>query len=1039
MAIGASIVLNGSFLIAQNANFFEHYTTSEGLSDNVVRAMYQDSRGFLWVGTANGLNRFDGYTFEKFFYDQDDSLSLPASHVRSISEDSLGRLWIGCWGGVARYDPATGVIQRLHLAFDDKGEKVLDVFCDDKGRVWFCMERGLFAFDLDGNRIGRWRESEPAHKFPDDRVGAVQQDGQGRIWASTSAGPGLLDEKTMLFKFHQVTDEASVKRGNMANSTSSMVQNPDGTFYYGTWSLGLRHLDPTSGTIRTWLCNPKHEGLGAFNIVSGVAWFNGQLYLSSHDRGLGTFDGATEQFTFVGDNLLDGVNLPTRQTTSLLATDNILWIGSDQGLYKLDQRKQLFSLHQFRGIRKNSCLPHLTWVSEFEGRPDSLVMASWICGIYGYDVKTRELREHCHPLICPKEGEPRAHFKKVFYDSRGTMWAPSHHGMLREAGSSKLLLRPAEQLHPTYAKNYFTGVVEDGGGNVWASTLDGIVCFEQGRSTFTRYGLDSLAPQMVGKMYDRIFSLAAAPDGDVWFLHSEGLEGVNVGLSVYRGRTKKFEHHPFGQGVMKHYPFARTVHDMIVDGKGYIWISSTRGLVRIDPKHPQDTKLFTTSTGLLSDQCEGLILDTKGALWTWSYFGVTTIDVDQLTIRNFGLKDGLAPTSVNSISPGSDGRVYIGHTNEWLSVYRPPTANPSNCADRVTFTFAELDGAPIRTIDTIHATHDFNFLRLNFSPLNFLRPDDVTYRVEIDGGGQITSYTTSFNELTLSGLAPGAYAIRVWPQHNFGATDAGFGKLMFVVHPAFWQTLWFKLLVAFVLIGGSALAVWLRFRALRKQQEKELQLNWKLASAEMNALRSQMSPHFIFNALNAVNRFIWAEKPKEASNYLIKFSRLTRRVLENSREQWVSLAEDVKTLHYYLELESVNMEHGLDYAITVGDDVDADAVQVPPMLLQPFVENALKHGLKGKLTKGTISIHVAIEGHELKCTIEDDGVGRRETLAHVREGHTSLGTRITAERIEVINALKKTNARFSYVDKKDSAGQGLGTIVVLYLPLVLDM
>jgi len=1023
---------------AQQRNFFEHYTTVDGLSDNVVRAMLLDRRGFLWVGTANGLNRYDGYTFKKYFFEEDDLNSLPTSHVKSLSEDTLGRIWIGCWGGVARFDPASGRMERMQLKFDDTDEKVLHVFCDSSGRVWLSMEQGLYVFSMKGVLMKRWRKHDPESRLVDDRVAAVQQDLQGKIWVSTAGGPGLLDEQTMAFTFFENKDRSANVEKDLVNRTGTFANNPDGTFFYGSWADGLRHFDPNSGKMTTWLCTPEFAGQGAFNIITGVQWFDGQLFIASHDKGLGTFDTLQKQFHFVRDLGLDGIALPTRQITGLLATANILWIASDKGLWKLDIRKQHFKRHLLKGVTKNSCLPNFASMTEVPHHPDSLLIPAWTCGIYGYNLKDRTLKEHCRPQICPVDGVPRADFKKVMFDRGGTLWAPSHQGMFREKNGRAELLRPADQLHPIYAPNYFTDVVEGPTGDAWAGTLDGIIRFHTSGNGFERLTIDSLAPDLVGRVSDRIYAVAAGPDQSVWFLRSEGVAGTSIGVSVYRPTTMTFEHHVAGEGVLANYPFKRTANDMVVDKAGRLWITSDRGLVRIDPNNPTDTKLFTTSTGLASDLCQDIVMDSSGDIWTASFYGVSVIHPNLLTIRNYGAKDGLAEAGVTSLSAGLDRRVYVGHDTQWLSVYEPIDAGRIHYDDgKLTFTSAHVNGAEVPLTDTISVGHDFNFVRLTFSPLNFLLPSDNSYRVEIAGTGTPTIYTTTANELVLSDLAPGHYGLRIVSTGLL--SDETEGTIVLHVVPAFWQTLWFKALMAFLLIGGAALGVWLRFRALRKQQETELQLNWKLASAEMNALRSQMSPHFIFNALNAVNRFIWSEQPKEASNYLIKFSRLTRRVLENSREQWVSLAEDVKTLRFYLELESVNMEHGLDFNIMVADDVDADAVQVPPMLLQPFVENALKHGLKAKSAKGTISIHVGIEGHELKCTIEDDGVGRMETLAHVREGHTSLGTRITAERIEVINALKKTNARFSYVDKKDSSGRGLGTIVILYLPLVLEM
>jgi len=1020
---------------AQQPYFFDRLTTRDGLSDSNIDDLFLDSKGFLWVTTANGLNRYDGYEFRQFHFSQQDTMSLPTGRTTGVSEDSLGRIWVGCWGGVARYDPASGFMQRISVDVGDPGVKVRSLHCDRRGRVWLSMEVGLYVFDLDGARIKAW----PRGTLPDDVTVAVYEDSQGRIWAENKAGPCLLDEETLEFRHFPENDPPYLKGNGWIGSTIGMEENPDGTFYHGSWANGLKLFDPTTGKTRTWLHSPQFAGHGAFNVITAVRRFGGQLWLASHDRGLGTFDPATETFTYLSDLGLEGLTLPTVQVSQLLVAGNILWIATDRGLYRLDRRKQLFSVHNLSGIRKGSCYPDVNHVAEVKGRPDSLLISTMTCGLYDYGTASRKRRPRCGPVLCPSGQENSFDISTIFIDSRGVVWFPTHQGMVREEGVQRLIVAVPE-VKQRVADNYFIDVLEDEAGDIWAATLRGIVRFPQGGQHFERFLLDSIAPELKGRVTDRIVDLALSPNGDVWAVRDDYREEYRVGLTVFRKATGKFESYCTGTGQMADYPFFRTSGTtMEVDSKGRLWCATQRGLAILDGGTLAVERVLTTTSGLHSDLCAMLCKASDGRMWIASRSGISIIDPTDFSIMNFSAKDGFAPDGIASLTAGSNGRVYLGHGRDWLSIYDPADIRWDATPDRLTVTAVETSTGFLPPSEGIEVPHDFGFIRIAFSPLNFLPADDNRYRVVIRGGAGVSDYVTSANELTLSGIAPGRYEIGITPVHPYLTGGQEPWLIQLTVVPAFYQTLWFKALMALLLIGGAGLTVWIRFRALRKQQEKELALNWKLASAEMNALRSQMSPHFIFNALNAVNRFIWSEQPKEASNYLIKFSRLTRRVLENSREQWVSLAEDVKTLRYYLELESVNMEHGLDFNIMVADDVDADAVQVPPMLLQPFVENALKHGLKAKSAKGTISIHVGIEGHELKCTIEDDGVGRMETLAHVREGHTSLGTRITAERIEVINALKKTNARFSYVDKKDSSGHGLGTIVILYLPLVLEM
>jgi tetratricopeptide (TPR) repeat protein len=208
----------------------------------------------------------------------------------------------------------------------------------------------------------------------------------------------------------------------------------------------------------------------------------------------------------------------------------------------------------------------------------------------------------------------------------------------------------------------------------------------------------------------------------------------------------------------------------------------------------------------------------------------------------------------------------------------------------------------------------------------------------------------------------------------------------------------------------------------------------QVAEVEMKALRSQMNPHFIFNSLHSINSYIMDNDKKIASDYLGKFSKLMRMILENSREQEVTLEEDLLALELYLELEAMRFENKFTYKIAVADSIDKENTLIPPLILQPFVENAIFHGLQHKDGHGKILIHVGKEDNMVICTVEDNGVGRQKamemketTAAHKDE---SLGMKITSDRIDIINKIKKTKAIISVTDLSE------GMRVEVKLPLV---
>jgi LytS/YehU family sensor histidine kinase len=245
-------------------------------------------------------------------------------------------------------------------------------------------------------------------------------------------------------------------------------------------------------------------------------------------------------------------------------------------------------------------------------------------------------------------------------------------------------------------------------------------------------------------------------------------------------------------------------------------------------------------------------------------------------------------------------------------------------------------------------------------------------------------------------------------------------------------------LIPFVV--GFSFIVFIFYRKRRESLFKQTtaELNQQVVEVEMKALRSQINPHFIFNCMNSVQEFMEKNDVKSAREYLEKFSKLIRMVLENSVHKEVSLKKDLDALCLYMQMEQVRMSNRFDFQIKIDSAIDGENTVVPPLILQPFVENSIKHGLSGKSTRGTLTIRAIRESEMLKFIIDDDGIEstgqeKKETrFSDVKK--TSLGLSLTRERLEVLNKTKNTNASFTLSDIRDADNNYKGKRVELFLP-----
>ena len=241
----------------------------------------------------------------------------------------------------------------------------------------------------------------------------------------------------------------------------------------------------------------------------------------------------------------------------------------------------------------------------------------------------------------------------------------------------------------------------------------------------------------------------------------------------------------------------------------------------------------------------------------------------------------------------------------------------------------------------------------------------------------------------------------------------------------------------FTALGVSGLLIAMMvivFLYTRQRKARERQLNVEL---EQKALRSQMNPHFISNSLMAIQSYIYKKDPKQAGKYLASFAKLMRLILENSREEYISLEREIKTLEYYLELQALRFENKFDYQINAAPELDVEAIAVPPMLAQPFIENALEHGIRQKETGGEVNVRFNLEGELIRLEVKDNGIGRQrseEQKQDNKNAHQSLSTTITQERLAILNKKNKQKIKLEITDLRSSDGEVTGTRATFHIP-----
>jgi len=338
-----------------------------------------------------------------------------------------------------------------------------------------------------------------------------------------------------------------------------------------------------------------------------------------------------------------------------------------------------------------------------------------------------------------------------------------------------------------------------------------------------------------------------------------------------------------------------------------------------------------------------------------------------------------------------------------------------------------------------YATHnrfeyDQNNISINFSIIEYLNKyTPIYYRIN---EREWTLIDKDSRVIEFPALSPGKYQIEFMVD-NMVIEEA----IKFEITQPIWKTWWFYLLGLLIIVSIVYLYFSRRSKILKRQikllREKNT-LEKNLSKSILASVKSQMNPHFFYNALNTIQAYIFVNDKKKASNYLSKFSKLTRLILEMSERENISLREELEALKLYLDLEKMRFSDSFEYEIKVSSDIVQDSVEFPPMLLQPYVENAVKHGLLHKQGEKSINIKFARKEDILIVEIEDNGIGRKrsaELNAIKNKKHQSFSTQANEKRLEILNEGRKAKIAVEYVDKLSNEGNPLGTLVRLYIPI----
>ncbi|TDQ06427.1 ligand-binding sensor domain-containing protein [Pedobacter metabolipauper] len=963
-------LLSFSVQVYSQTTYLQHFSTKNGLPSNNCFYTTQDSKGYIWVATDAGVSRFDGKLFENFSVDD----GLPDNQILQLKEDKNGRIWFLALNGQLSYFFNGKIYNETNdrlLKSLKLNAVIVSFFEDSKGRIWLGTNKNLLVM-WDGKSIKKYVSADHDRQFINT---FIHEDKTGRIWAFSNRSVRTYDGNTFSVAAHKSLPISYKTALNLPGK--SMV-------FIDTEGLKLRNGADESLQLKI---APE-----LLNNDPGYFYFDDQenLWLSNA-AGVHHIQKNGETKNYL-------TNISASQV--IKDAKNNMWFTTSNGIYMLPQRdERLYLVNKSQGL-SGDVIKSITkdnqnrlWLGLDEGK---------INAVSTYDFKVNE-------FLLPDKKKYNA-IKHLSFDSANhAIYFASDYGLgrikniysqkneidyVKETNNSMFVIKSF-----SISKNKSLSIALSSGVVILPDRFNKF----EFSSFYFKEGSDFFSSRAYCVFYDK--------DQNLWFSNIKGLSKFSTSLKDY---------------YIKSELLTRRINDIQQLNDGTM-ILATDGYGIIYIKDQKVIKVVTQRDGLADNICKKLFVKNNN-VWVITNKGINKVILKERTVcvETFEYTNDLLADDVNSLYIDSDyayfatnnGLVYFA-VNKIKSIKTAPQVLISGIINnKIKLVLNQQE----HVLDPSNNNITFYYSVIDFQNRN------VSYRYRLKSQSNWTE--TKTRRLEFSSLEPGDYTFEISARFNDGNWSSP-TRIKFILKEHFWQSYWFLILL-FVVAGLAfyRIAVFVTKRQKNKEQEQLLLKN-KILMLEQRALQAMMNPHFVFNVMNSIQHYINTKDTTSANKVLTGFARLIRKNLEICTKSYITLEEELEYLELYLSLEKKRFGGKLNYAINVDSSIDKEETLIPSMILQPYIENAIWHGIMPQEEGGKIDINIDLTDEDhLLIKIIDDGIGINNSLQQKTGQHQSKGMDLTKERINLLNQVEANPIQLEIKQNGES-----GTYVSITIPL----
>jgi ligand-binding sensor domain-containing protein len=1017
------------------------FNTEDGLEATEVLAVAEDNEGFLWLGTDRGLQRFDGSRLKIFFPDTANSNSISSEKIWHLLAGRNGKIWIATqYDGLAVYDKRTSNFTSYQFKASDSstiGGNELSAMLEDENGLWVLTMNNYLNFL--SYRTGKFQRFLFPKPTPDTKGyflnirSHLVQDKWNRnvIWISTNVGLFKFYKNRGEFRYYSPYPDKFFSFGE--NVITGLCQDSRSRIWCCLY-YGLSVFDPYS---ETWTNYPylkkplaTEDGFKFAEVyrksdsaLTFIAW-----PLSWYEFNLNSNSWLAFETKVNNKNHLTDLNM----LSSCSSRDGSIWTG---GYYSIN-KQNLHPLPFYTSMLKDSTgkvLIRDNYPLSFFGLKNNqfLMGSSHADGLLYVEDYFTGKSQPIHPAMAPDNNGIFINVSSIAEKNDSEWWLATPKGLFEYTKGNNF---SGQYLNIATGQPLFTEAIQtlftDRDKTLWIGTrLSGLYHLFPEKNIIQHFGYQQGDSASL-RENEAIAKILRGPDGNLWVGNQNC---VNI-LDEKTGRFKYIDHSLKGMPIVEEL----RVSDMEVDASGRVWLGTKHGLIKIIPNKNggYTAKTYSIQNGLAGNQIHKILVDRKGNIWLTADNSLSYFNTETENFTNFGQRDGIAHISGSDLLEQLPNGIII--YGMWNSVlwFHPDSITgyrslPQPYLFHLQINDADYTKQNINDIKQLTLTYKQRNISFQLGGLGLTGNFRHYFAYRLVGYDNNWTYAGQRNYVNYTHLPAGKYKFQYRVANSMGQWNPVDKEIIIFIRPALWQTWWFISAVIIIIAAIIYLFVRRRIKAIRKDAE----MKQKIAETEMMALRAQMNPHFIFNCLNSIDNLIQNDEKEKATTYLAKFAKLIRAILENSKSNTIPCWKDLDTLKLYLELEEFRWDKKFSYQLNIAPEILQGDYKVPPMIIQPYVENAIHHGLLNKDSGSReLAIEVKVDKSHINYIVIDNGIGRKKAKEYKElnsPAHQSMGLDITRDRINLFN--QKSNGSVVITDLYNETKQATGTKVEVHL------